>query len=120
MTHIVSSQIRLQFAREDLQRSALSDTIRANKTQDLARARCRQTMQLEYAGSVAVRHLRLQVRRQVDDSDSLEGAPSTRQPAQHRRMTWISLLDADTAADAQELGDEGDLVARLDLNAQFA
>jgi len=30
------------------------------------------------------------------------------------------LLDADTTTYAQELGDEGDLVGRFDLNTQFA
>ena len=61
-------------------------------------------MQLEGVGRVAMRCLLLQVARQVDDGDRLEGA----------------LLDADAAADAELLRDGGDLVIRRHLDAELA
>ena len=51
-----------------------------------------------------MRCLLLQVARQVDDGDRLEGA----------------LLDADAAADAELLRDGGDLVIRRHLDAELA
>jgi hypothetical protein len=58
-------------------------------------------VELEGVGAVAVRRLALEVLRQVDDHDRLEGA----------------LLDADAAADAELLRDPGDLGVGRDLDA---
>jgi hypothetical protein len=61
-------------------------------------------VQLEAVSAVAVRHLRLQAFRQVDDFDRLEGAS----------------LDAHTATDAEMLGDEADFGSGLHINAELA
>ena len=61
-------------------------------------------MKLERVSRISVRRFFLQVARQVDDVDGLEGA----------------LLDADTAADAELLGDGGNLVVHGHLDAEFA
>ena len=61
-------------------------------------------MQLEAVRAISVRHLRLKVGRQVDDVDGIERA----------------LLRADTAANAQALGDEGDLAIGCNFDAQLA
>ena len=59
-------------------------------------SRDRQSVQLERVGRVAMGGLLLQVARQVDDGDRLEG----------------TLLDADAATDAELLRDGGNLVIR--------
>ena len=61
-------------------------------------------MQFEAVRGVSVCNFRLQVRGQVDDVDSTER----------------TFLRADTAADAQSFGDEGDLRLGSDLDAQLA
>ncbi len=63
-----------------------------------------QAMQLERVGPEAVRGVLVQVARQVDDVNGLEG----------------TLLDADAAADAELLADEGDLGVGRHLDAQLA
>ena len=61
-------------------------------------------MQFEAVGAVPVGDLRFQVGGQIDDVDSVEGA----------------FLGTDAAADAQAFGDEGDLAARVDFDAELA
>lgn len=61
-------------------------------------------MQLEAVGGVPVGDFGLQVGGQVDDMDGAEGA----------------FLGADTAADTQTFGNEGDLGLRSDLNAELS
>jgi hypothetical protein len=61
-------------------------------------------VQLEAVRAISVADLRLEVGRQVDDVDGVEG----------------TFLGADAAADAQAFADEGDLAFRRDFNAQFA
>lgn len=47
---IISAQIRLELAAQDLQRRALSDTVCANQTQNLSGSGHRQPVQLETVG----------------------------------------------------------------------
>lgn len=61
-------------------------------------------MQFEAVGAVAVSDLGFEVGGQVDDIDGVEGA----------------FLGADAAADAEALGDEGDLALGRDFDAEFA
>jgi hypothetical protein len=71
---IVPAQVGLQLATENLQSCTLSDTIRADQSQNLARTGHGQSMQLEAVGRVSMRDLSLEVRRQVDDVDGIEWA----------------------------------------------
>lgn len=101
---VVSAQVRLQLAAENLQRSTLANTVRSNKTKDLAGTRHRQPVQLKAVRRVSMRDLSVQVCRQVDDVDRVERA----------------FLRADTAPYTQALGDEGDFRRWVDLDAQLA
>jgi hypothetical protein len=73
-TDVVLSEVRLELAGEDLEGGRLSDTVRADETEDLTGSRRRQTMKLERVGGVTVGDLGLEVGRQVDDGDGLERA----------------------------------------------
>jgi hypothetical protein len=101
---IEASQVRLQLATENLQRGTLADTVGPHESQYLARAGHRQPVQLEAVRRVSMRDLGLEVGGQVDNIDGVEGA----------------FLGADTAANTQALGDEGDLGHVVDLDAQLA
>lgn len=101
---IIPSQIGLQLARQDLQCSALSNTVRSHQAKHLTRSGHGQTVQLERVGRVAVGHLRFEVGGQVDDVDCVERA----------------FLRTDAAADAETLTDEGDLARWVDLDAELA
>lgn len=85
------AQVGLQFSTEDLQSGTLADTVRSNETQHVSRPRHRQSVQLEAVGGVSVGDLALEVGGQVDDGDGTERA----------------FLGADTASDAEGLGNEG-------------
>jgi hypothetical protein len=61
-------------------------------------------VELEAVGAIAVGDLALQVRGQVDDGDGVEGA----------------LLGADTATNAERLGDEGQAGLGGDFDAELA
>jgi len=61
-------------------------------------------MQLETVGTISVSHLRLEVGWQIDDVDGIE-----------RALLW-----ADTAANTQTLGDEGNLAIGRDFDAELA
>lgn len=61
-------------------------------------------MKLEAIRRVSVGDLGLEIRRQVDDRDCIEGA----------------FLRADTASDAETLGDEGDSRIGGDLDAELS
>lgn len=100
----MTAQVWLELSAEDLQGGTLSNTVGSDKTQDLARPRHRQTMQLEAVGAITVGDLALEVGGQVDDGDGLEGA----------------LLGADTTTNAERLGDEGQAIGRGDLNAELS
>ena len=101
---IISTQIRLQLSRQHLQRRALSNTVRSNQSQYLPGPWHRQAVQLEGVGRVTMGDLRLEVGRQVDDVDGVEG----------------TFLGADTAADAQPLANKGDFAGGVDLDAQLS
>lgn len=60
-------------------------------------------MELEAVGRVPVRNLRLEIRGQIDDVDGIEG----------------TFLGTDAASDAQAFGNEGDLAARVDFDAEL-
>ena len=84
---IMAAQVRLQLATENLQGGTFADTIGSHETEDLARSRRGQTVKFEAVGAIAVRDLVLEVRRQVDNGDSIKRA----------------LLRADAATDTQRL-----------------
>lgn len=88
---IKSAQVGLKLAAENLERSTLADTVRSDQTQHIPGSGHRQTMELEAVGRITMGDLTLEVRRQVDDSDSAEGAA----------------FGADTTTDAEGFGDEG-------------
>ena len=98
------SQVGLQLAAENLESSTLSDTVGSHKTKDIAGTRSRETMELEAVGRVPVGDLGLEVGGQVDDGDGIKRA----------------LLGADTAADAQGLGDVGDARLGGDFDTELA
>ena len=95
------AQVRLEFSTEDLQCSALSDTVCSNETQHVSWSGHRQPVQLEAVGGISVGHLALEVRGQVDDGDGAERA----------------LLGTDTTSDAEGLGNEGESGVRRHFNA---
>ena len=74
-THIVAAEVRLQLACEDLERGALANTVRPDEPEHLARARRRQTVELERVSGVPMGDFGVEVRGQVDDSDGFEWAP---------------------------------------------
>jgi hypothetical protein len=88
---VKSTEIRLQFARKNLQCRALADTVCAYQTKHLSRTWHRETMQLETVGRISMGNHGLEVRGQVDDRDGVEWA-----------FLW-----ADTATDAETFRDEG-------------
>lgn len=100
---VISAQVGLELATENLQRGTLTDTVCSNKTEDLTGTGHRKTVELEAVGRVTVGDLALEVGRQVDD---VNGAKWT-------------FLGTDTATNAQALGDEGDLGLGGDFNAKF-
>lgn len=101
---VEATQVRLELAAENLQSSALADTVGSNKTKHLVRARHGQTVKLEAVGAITVGDLALEVGGQVDNRDGVEGA----------------LLGADTATNAERFGNEGEAGIGSDLNAELA
>lgn len=99
---VETAQVWLQLSGENFERSGLSDTVGSNKTKDLARSWHRQTVKLERVGRVSVGDLRLEVGWQVDNVDGAE-----------RALLW-----ADTASNAERLGDEGDLGGWINLDTE--
>lgn len=100
---IVAAKIRFELATEDLQCSTLANTVCTNQPENLARSRHRKPMKLEAIGAIAVGNLAFQVGGKVDDGDGVEGA----------------LLGADTATNAERLGDEGQARLRRHFDAEF-
>merc|ERR1719336_604395 len=82
---LITSQIGLLLARQDLQGGGLSDTIGANKPENFARPWDGQPVQLEGVGGVSVGGALVQVGGQVNDGHRLER----------------TLLHTDAATDAQ-------------------
>lgn len=99
---VETAQVWLQLSGENFERSGLSDTVGSNEAKDLARSWHRQTVKLERVGGVSVGDLRLEVGWQVDNVDGAEWA----------------LLWADTASNAEGLGDEGDLGGWINLDTE--
>mmetsp|Transcript_49721 Transcript_49721/g.146960 ORF Transcript_49721/g.146960 Transcript_49721/m.146960 type:complete len:280 (+) Transcript_49721:1225-2064(+) len=100
---VEAAEVRLQLAGQHVERGRLADAVGADEAEHLAWPGDRQPVQLEGVRAVAVRRVGAQVLRQVDDGNRLEGA----------------LLHADTATDAERLGDPGDLRVLADLNAEL-
>jgi hypothetical protein len=88
---VISPQVWLQLATQNLQCRALADTVCADEPEHLSWAWHGQSMQLEAVGRVSMSNLRLEVGGQIDDVDGIKG----------------TFLRADTATDAEGLGDEG-------------
>ena len=101
---IVSAQVWLELATQDLEGGTLADTVRSDETEDLARAGHGKPVELEGIGAITMGDLVLEVRGQVDDGDGVEGA----------------LLGADTATDAEGFGDEGQAGIGGDFNTKLA
>ena len=78
VTYVISSKIGFKFSGQNLQRRTLSDTVCSHETEHLTRPWSREPMQFEGVGGVAMRDLRFQVGRQVDDCNSLKRTPATR------------------------------------------
>lgn len=100
----VAAQVGLELSGQDLQGSALSDTVGSDQTQNLTGSGHRQTMQLEAVGAISVGDLALEVGGQIDDGNGVEGA----------------LLGANTTTDAEGLGNEGEARFGGDFNAELA
>jgi hypothetical protein len=66
---VIATQIRLLLSRQDLERRRLSDTVRADETEDLTRTRRGETVQLEGVCGVTMGDLGFEVGRQVDNVD---------------------------------------------------
>lgn len=101
---VISTQVGLELATENLQSGTLSNTVRSNETENLARPRHGKTVKLESVGAISVSNLTLEVRGQVDNRDGVKGA----------------LLRADTATDTERLGDESETGRRRDFDAELA
>lgn len=101
---VVSTQVGLELATQNLEGGTLSNTVGSNKTEDLARSRHGKTMQLEAVGSISVGDLALEVGGQVDDGDGVEWA----------------LFGADTTTDTERLGDESKLGIGSDFNTELS
>lgn len=101
---VVAAQVGLKLAAKDLQRGTLADTVGSNQAEHLSRSGHGQAVELEAVGAIAVGHLALEVRGQVDDGDGVEGA----------------LLGADAAADTERLGNEGEARIGGDFDAELA
>lgn len=98
------AQIGLKFSAQNLERSALANTVGSDKTQDISRPRHGQSVELEAVGGVSVCNLGLEVGREVDDGNCAKGA----------------LLRADTATNTKALGEEGNLRIGGHFNAELA
>ena len=92
------------LAAAHLECSGLADTIGAHEAENISWSGSGQPVQLERVCRVPVGRLGLEVARQVDDVDGLEGA----------------LSHTDAAPDAQLLRDGGDLRRRRNLDTQLA
>lgn len=99
----MSAQVGLELSAENLQSGTLSNTVCSDQTENLAGSGHGQTVQLETVGSISMGDLAFEIGGQVDDGDGIERA----------------LLGADTATDAEGLGDECELRVGLDLNTEF-
>lgn len=72
---VEATEVGLELASQDLERSTLADSVGTNETENLTGTRSWQPVQLERVGAVAVRDMRFEVGRQVENGDSLKGTP---------------------------------------------
>jgi hypothetical protein len=101
---VMSAQVGLELSAENLEGGTLADTVGSNETENLARARHREAVELEAVGAIAVGDLTLEVGGQVDDGNGVERA----------------LLGADTATNTERLGNEGETGLGADFDAELA
>lgn len=101
---IVTAQVGLELAAENLQGGTLSDTVGSYETKNLTGSGHRQTMQLKTVGTITVGDLAFQIGRQVDDGDGVKGA----------------FLRANTTSNAQRLRNEGEARLRRDFDAELS
>mmetsp|Transcript_29106 Transcript_29106/g.69307 ORF Transcript_29106/g.69307 Transcript_29106/m.69307 type:complete len:234 (+) Transcript_29106:1592-2293(+) len=101
---IVPTQVGFHLPRENFEGSGFAYTVRPDQSEDLSRTRHREPVQLEAVRPVPVRGIPLQVLRQIDDVDGIEG----------------TFFDADATPDAERLGEESDLRLGPHLDAQLA
>jgi len=87
---VVSSQVGLKLAAEDLESGTLANAVGADQSQHVSGPRHRKAVELEAICRISVSNLALEVGREVDDRDGTERAP----------------LWANTASNAELLRDE--------------
>jgi hypothetical protein len=100
----ISPEIWFELSTEYLECRTLPDTVCSDKTKHLPWSRCRQPVEFEAVGRVAVTDFSLEIGRQINDVDGTERA----------------FLGTDTTADAETFGYIGDLGLRGNLNAELA
>jgi len=101
---VITTQIGLQLAREDVKSSTLTDTVLTDKTEHLTRARDGETVELESVGTITVGGLTVKSLRKIDDGDSLIGTS----------------LHTNTATNAQVFAEPCDLISGLDGDTLLA
>ncbi len=101
---IVTAKVGLELPTEDLQGSTLANTVGSDQTKNLPRARHGKPMELKAVGAITMGDLALQVGGKVDNGDGVKR----------------TLLGADTATNAERLGDEGEARLGGDLDAELA
>lgn len=99
---IIFAKVRLELSAQNLESCTLSNTVRANETEDLTGSRCWQAMKLETVGRVSMGYMGLEIGGEVDDIDCAE---------------W-TFLGTDTTSYAQRLRYEGDLGFGRDFDAE--
>ena len=88
-TYIIATEIGLELPGQNFESSTLADTVGADKTKNLARSWCWQTMELECIRGVTMRNFRLKIGGEIDDSDGFEWAsePTMVGTGRHHRMS---------------------------------
>jgi hypothetical protein len=71
---VVTAQVWLKLAAQNLQGRALADTVCPHESKHLSWPWHGQPMQFEAVGGVSVGNLSLEIGRQIDDVDGIEGA----------------------------------------------
>ena len=88
-TNIVTAEVGLELSCEDFEGCTLANTVGADKTKNLARSWCWQTMELECIRGVTMRNFRLKIGGEINDSDGFKWAsePTMVGTGRHRRMS---------------------------------
>ena len=71
-SHIVAAEVGLELPGQNLESSTLANTVRPDETEHLTGARSGEPVKFERVCRVPMRDFRLQIGRQVDDSNSLK------------------------------------------------